>query len=325
MFIVALKGGLGNQLFQYAFARALSVLKNSSFYLDLSWFVKHARSERTYQLDRFNICNNILTLQELENIKNGKVVNISCPGHGVNLQVVNNSIQQFYFDRDNNKEYFIIRDTGEVAPVVVEPKYQYSSEIRDMVLPLWFDGYWQSEKYFQSIWRLLFEEFQLRVIVEGDNLRMAKTIADEPCSVCVHIRRGDAFSNPSSREVHVFIEEEFIHKCMLLVWNKLVSLHCTPHFFIFSDDIKWVKEEFKSAYPFTVVDINDEWKAYYDLYLMSLCKHRILNASTFSWWAAWLAKCRQGNGQVVLAPKKWYHKPELDTKDLLDSSWELIE
>ena len=53
MIISKLQGGLGNQLFQYAYGRALSNKNNIELYLDISWY--KGRIDRKYILDRFNI------------------------------------------------------------------------------------------------------------------------------------------------------------------------------------------------------------------------------------------------------------------------------
>ncbi len=89
-----------------------------------------------------------------------------------------------------------------------------------------------------------------------------------------------------------------------------------PELFVFSDDIAWVQENFKTDIPMMIVpsDIKD----YEAGRLMSLCRHNIIANSTFSWWAAWL---NTNEKKIVIAPKKWFNDPSRDTKEFLPSSW----
>ena len=60
------------------------------------------------------------------------------------------------------------------------------------------------------------------------------------------------------------------------------------HFFVFSDDPQWVRDNLKHNYATTFVDHNNVDKNYEDLRLMSQCKHHIIANGSFSWWGAWL-------------------------------------
>ena len=91
-----------------------------------------------------------------------------------------------------------------------------------------------------------------------------------------------------------------------------------PHFFIFSDDQKWVKDNFKIKYPIAFIDHNASKKDYEDLRLMSLCKHNIIANSSFSWWGAWL---NSNPKKIVIAPKEWFADPSIDTSDLIPPGW----
>ena len=91
-----------------------------------------------------------------------------------------------------------------------------------------------------------------------------------------------------------------------------------PHFYVFSDDLWWCRENFKGQ-EFTIVshDYLGEKCKYY-MKLMSECNHTIIPNSSFAWWAAWLNKNPQ---KIVIAPQKWFNVPERNSKDLLPESW----
>ncbi|MCR4320267.1 MAG: alpha-1,2-fucosyltransferase [Candidatus Brocadiaceae bacterium] len=100
--------------------------------------------------------------------------------------------------------------------------------------------------------------------------------------------------------------------------NIIVEKIKNPHFFVFSDDTGWVKENFKLVNPITVVDHNGPQKAYEDMGLMSLCKHHIIANSSFSWWGAWL--CKNPN-KIVVSPSGWFNDKSLNTNDFIPDGW----
>jgi hypothetical protein len=91
------------------------------------------------------------------------------------------------------------------------------------------------------------------------------------------------------------------------------------HFYIFSDDMDWVKENLFFDFPVTYVTENyKRGKSCEDLYLMSLCKHNIIANSTFSWWGAWLNPNPQ---KVVITPRRWFNDQSYNASDLIPGGW----
>ena len=324
MIITTLKGGLGNQLFQYAVGRALSIHLDTQLRLDISWFRRVTRSNRRYLLDRFNIRNDFITPHELD-------VLLHCDDtyHGAQKvkdlrKVEERNVQQVYFDPSLQKSIELLElkqnFVGNGCVFFSEPHFHFYPYIFNLTGSLYLDGYWQSEKYFKYIEGTLLSEFQLRVKRDPCNSKMVDRILDQPESVSLHVRRGDAITNPESREVHGCPSIRYYRKCIDIMAERLRS----PHFFIFSDDIPWVRENMRLNQPYTVVNCNDEQRCYNDLSLMALCKHHIISASSFSWWGAWLAGKRWNNNPIVLAPEVWFVTQEFNTKDLYLPSWERI-
>lgn len=95
-----------------------------------------------------------------------------------------------------------------------------------------------------------------------------------------------------------------------------------PTFFVFSDDIQFVKEYLPRNVPMVFVDHNDDYSAHEDLRLMSSCHHQIIANSTFSWWGAWL---NPRTDKMVIAPKQWYNTEDSYFPDLLPKTWELVD
>jgi hypothetical protein len=91
-----------------------------------------------------------------------------------------------------------------------------------------------------------------------------------------------------------------------------------PHFFIFSDDMAWCRENLNFSYPVTFVSHPDPVENYLDMYLMSKCCHHIIANSSYSWWGAWL---NSNADKIVVAPHQWFSDPSLSSKDIIPTSW----
>ena len=88
------------------------------------------------------------------------------------------------------------------------------------------------------------------------------------------------------------------------------------HFFIFTNDKEWVRENFKTAGEMTFVDWNSGKNSFRDMELMSCCKHNVIANSSFSWWSAWLNENKE---KEVIAPKVWFEN--IPTPDVWCEGW----
>jgi len=166
MIIVKLIGGLGNQLFQYAIGRRLSLLHNTLLKLDLSWF--RQQENRKYKLHHFSIIENIASDTEIEPFLKGnsrmdrnfnRLVNMLLP-----------SYQQKY---------------------ITEKSVDFDPGFFNFPDDVYLDGYWQSEKYFRDIAPILDKEFVVRSPPDHTNQKILNLVNQEKNPVCIHIRRGD--------------------------------------------------------------------------------------------------------------------------------------
>lgn len=287
MIIVKLKGGLGNQLFQYAVARHLAEIHNTSVKLDISLFKTYKL--HAYSLSPFNIQEKIASQKEIE--------------------------KNFY-----NIPEFIIKIMQKIGKIqyltnsnyICEKFFNYDSDILSLPDNVYLDGYWQSEKYFTAISEIIRSEYSVKQSQFGVDKQVAEKI--KSCdSVCVHVRRG-SYTMPPYNSVHGTCPINYYHDAIRYISNKLQN----PHFFIFSDDPNWTGENLKINHDVTFVNHNDASKDYEDLRLMSQCKHHIIANSTYSWWSAWLC---ENSEKIVIAPKKWFNSGDRDIRDLFPESW----
>ena len=281
--IVKLVGGLGNQMFQYAFAYALSKKLNIETKLDLSWFEEVKTHQnvtaRAFELNVFNIDYEAATKEDLS-----KVIRT----------VKRTKAQRFLYN------VFKIKKYRQIGNCFVEMTMgEFNKKLLSSLDYFYYDGYFQHEKYFKDIREELLKVFSLNIPVDEQNQGVLDEILKTD-SVSLHVRRGDYVTLECAKDFHGTCSIEYYQKAIEYIAKKVKD----PHFFLFSDDIPWVAANLKLEYPCTIVDFNQD-KSWMDLELMKNCKHNIIANSSFSWWGAWL---NQNTQKIVVAPRQWTAK-----------------
>ncbi len=294
MIIVNISGGAGNQLFNYAFGRSLSEFYKVPLKLDITGY-KHDRL-RNYVLTDFNICGDYATPEEVARLKK------TDPG---------SLLSKLHYIREALKP----RDR---RSYIRESSFSFDEKVfgLDMKRDRYFKGRWQSEKYFKAIEGSLRSELELKPALQDDRYRQMGEVIGSAEAVSLHVRRGDYASSKSTNLVHGTCPVEYYRRAVDEIREKAAD----PKFFIFSDDIEWVKQNLDFVGPAEYVS-GRGFSDSQELSLLSLCRHHIISNSTFSWWGAWL--CRDA-GKVVIAPKRWFGYVTNDTKDLLPAGWRAI-
>lgn len=195
---------------------------------------------------------------------------------------------------------------------VVEPSFNYWGEVNNLTGDIYLDGYWQSEMYFREYADEVREDFTFKLPMTKVNAELAKQIS-QVNAVSLHVRRGDYVGNAKTTATHGLCSLDYYRAAILHITDQIDN----PHFFIFSDDIAWVKENLRVDLPHQYIEHNSGSESYNDMRLMSLCQHHIIANSSFSWWGAWLNPSLE---KVVVAPKRWFAN-ETNVQDLLPESW----
>jgi hypothetical protein len=174
-------------------------------------------------------------------------------------------------------------------------------------------GYWQTEKYFNSVRPQLLRDFSFKAKPNAKNTATAKQITSTN-AVSLHVRRGDYASDATTNQFHGLSPLEYYRRAIELVAGKVKA----PHFFVFSDDPQWCKDNLATGHPTTYVTNNDGNTGHEDMRLMVQCQHHIIANSSFSWWGAWLDEKPK---PIVVAPERWFNDPAVDTKDIYAKGW----
>ncbi len=282
MIISYISGGLGNQLFQYATGRCLADLNNTELKLDVSSF-------ESYQLRNFDL--NAFNLR----------ASFATPGEITRLIPSHNFEKAFqYLSPLKKRKYYR------------EKYFHFDDAVLKLGMDVYLKGYFQSEKYFLPIKEKLRNDFSIKKEKPGIAGEFKSQLRDKN-SIAVHIRRGDFSKDDITMHYHGTLPADYYHHAIRLIQSKLPN----PHFYFFSDDIQWVKENLQV--PGAVYVSGEITKNHIeDLYLMSQCRHNIIANSSFSWWGAWL---NNNPDKIVIAPKKWFNKGPKDTQDLIPEGW----
>ncbi len=289
MFYIKLQGGLGNQLFQYAFGLAASRETGHSFALDISRFGKEGPkyTPRHFQLDNFNISASVLPIED------------SARFH----TIVPRMIRKIK-DRLNRKNDHVFNPDN--------------LKVRDRQ---YVEGLWQSDKYFKKYANEIRKEFSLKKPYGVAAKEIANKIQELNSqgveTILVHVRRGDFVTNQASLSLLGVLDNEYFSRGIDTISEKLDN-KSIKHIFVATEDPEWVKQNINFKYDFTIISrpgIED----FEEMMLMSLCKHFVISNSTFSWWSAWLSN---NTNKIVVAPKIWMRgKPEVETSDLVPVEW----
>lgn len=297
MVIVRVQGGLGNQLFQYAIGRAVSIRRGESLCLDLAWF-KHngAHTRRQFLLRR--LCHDRQAIFIDTKIKS-KIYRLGLQLSGLGGR--------------NDSSPIIYEQTPFMCSLDLICR---SRNLRHIYL----DGYWQSYTNFGGYEDQIFSDLDSWLTLHP---RIDSGLEEEMrnCnSVSVHVRRTDYITGG-----HNHITDSYYYNAVREVERRTGEI---PSIFVFSDDPSWVKDNLTFNYEARYVGDGDECRTVDDLLMMSHCRHNIITHSTFSWWASWIGMMRDkrdGRGErIVIAPDVWWKGIPSGQVEVYPTKWVVL-
>lgn len=285
LIVVRIIGGLGNQMFQYAYALALK--KNGyDVKIDVSIFETY-KLHGGYQLENYNISLPNATKIDIDNL--------------VNVSTFEKILKLLF--RIKNKR------------ILKEKQLSYKKELTNPSSHSYIIGYFQCEKYFKDIGNDILKEFTINKKLSSYSKEIKLKIENSLNPISLHVRRGDYISNKKANKVHGTCDIDYYKNSINYFKEKFDNLN----FFIFSDDIEWVKNNLNVENA-VYIEGKEDRIPHEDILLMSLCTHNIIANSSFSWWGAWLNKY---DNKIVVAPKRWFQdiKKEEESKTIVPASW----
>lgn len=296
MIIVQVAGGLGNQLQQYALYRKL-VRMGKEARLDLSWFeqAQFAESGKTKGKNE----KPVVTKRELELRYFDRLVFEAC-----------NDEDRVRLIGDDNLKGKLRRKMFPFTVKHFQESKMYHPEIftfDDMYL----SGYFACEKYYADILYDLREKIQFQKSDNPLNYQMAEEM-ENCCSVSMHIRRGDYLNPENAAMFGNICTESYYESAMTVIKEQMPD----AHFYVFSDDVNYVRGKYTGE-EYTIVDINHGKDSFYDMWLMSKCKHNICANSTFSFWGARL----NGNESKIMIRPTIHKTSQVFVKEEMEELW----
>lgn len=293
MIIVDLSGGLGNQMFQYACARSLSIELN----LPLKVVYGSLASQTIhngYELNR--VFGLELEFATENDIKKNLGFFLSKP-----------ILRKIFSKKPLNNLNF--------QSFLPENSFNYDPSIFSNIKgSVFLQGYWQTEKYFLNHKSQILKDFRFIDLNDEINILVANDIKSHS-SISVHVRRGDYLTNLKAKNIHGHCSLEYYLNAIKFLQDQ----EGESRLFIFSDDPDWVNKNIATRFSdVSVIQHNRGVNSFNDMRLMSMCDHHIIANSSFSWWAAWL---NPSKSKKIIAPKNWFITDKMNTIDLIPSSW----
>lgn len=300
MIFVKMKGRLGNQMFQYAIARAIQV-QNKSQHLVFDWSLVDERHE----MRNDGWCNNLRLFKTA----------LYSDGDEKQLPLVMRvRIRLYHFLRAKGKRLLNVYEAyGQYLFRRGIIMYQnFRKEVYPKAKNIYIEGYYEDSRFFSNIIDELRCEFKPQKSLEEKNKHLYECIVNTE-SICVSIRRGDFFSGANASNIGACCSERYYYNGVDYIREKVPSAVVI----VFSDEIDWVKNHLRFEGEVYYEDGTDNVAE--KLRLMSSCKHFVISNSTFSWWAQQLAT---NEDKIVVAPKKW--RMDNDEYSLLQAGWKLM-
>ena len=269
-----MRGGLGNQMFQYAFGRSLSLELGESVLYCLHDY-KTNKFHNGFEIQNiFNVNVPEVNQNELKKIfgvfNSPRVLNFISRNHALNLFGSKILTEDLNFPPKN------------------------FNKISDSIL----FGYWQSYKYFLFAEEIIRDDFKFKKPLNKVNQNIIDVMKNTN-AVSIHVRRGDYLLANNRNSIHSIQLYEYYKTAIEILNSKLEN----PVYYFFSDDMNWVRANFNSSKKYIYVDHNFGAESYVDMQLMAECKHNVIANSSFSWWGAWL---NDNSNKIVITPKNWF-------------------
>lgn len=305
-----LSGGLGNQMFQFAMAYAMAKRANAKLrlntYLLSEKYRSRLESPREYELPIFRRVAQMRTCAPAFDVE--EFLHFRNPLARTCLRL----------HRFANRFFRLCVHEG--AQLCLDEIFKPAHG-----RPYHIYGFWQSEDYFRDCVGDIRNLFEFPPFTEAQNQKVANMIHD--CgerSVGIHVRRGDYISSPGAFGL--------LGNCCPPSYYERAIRHVQNlpgdgdiAFFVFSDDIPWVRENLSFPGKSVFIDWNCGTNSFRDMQLMSLCRHHVIANSTFSWWGAWLG---EKSDSIVIAPPKWYSNEKQQDKfgnSVVPARWRKIQ
>lgn len=314
---VKMDGRLGNQMFQYAFARNLQKITGGELILDFSSLKLNkaqgimGKDGLENSLEHFNVTP--YKYVDMGNFDASIIPHFQWRIFKFWRKIKPMTKRQWYIEIVEFFDHKILQHFGiiflESANSYRYFKYPALGKNKNYFLRGWFE----SEKYFKTIKNELKIEFTPKYPLPNKFLNLYDRLKNEE-SICVTIRRGD-FTHSAYSSRYLVCSKNYYYKGIEFIRSRYNNALC----FICSDDLEWCRNNIRVEG--NVLFEPDGLTIWDKLRIMSACHHFVISNSTFSWWCQYLS---DNPNKIVVAPKTWrnvFPKPH----DIYQKEWIILE
>ena len=274
MRLIKVTGGLGNQMFIYAFYLRMKK-RFSGVRIDLSDMM-HYKVHYGYEMHK------VFGLPHTEFCINQKLKKV---------------IEFLFF-----KTILERKQKGSMKPYTCKYFWPF----------IYFKGFYQAEKYFEDIKDEVRQAFTFDLSrANAKSLEMMKRMDADENAVSIHIRRGDYLLPKHWEAIGRICQLPYYRNAISALESRVKN----PVYYVFSEDLEWVKQNLKLEHA-VYIDWNKGEDSWQDMMLMSQCRHHVICNSTFSWWGAWLNPRKD---KFVRAPERWTR--DADSREIVPEEW----
>lgn len=302
--IVKIRNGLGNQMFQYAIGRKLSVLNKCELKFDFFEFDFEKKNHEGIELNlyRFNIKGEFASINEIEQLKIKESKRIK----NRLVRSLNNRLKkQISFYTFYKKSH-------------IKDNWNNSLNVLKAHPPCYLEGDWSNIAYFDDIKNILQKELSLKDELKNNHFSdVLNEISHSKNSVAIHFRRKYALF-PDANRIFGVLDLDYYYRAL----EYMKQMNGELELYVFADDVSWAKENFKPNAPMKIIERSKYLTDAHDWELMKCCKNQIISNSTYSWWAAYLNPNKK---KRVIMPEVWYADPKFQKKyekgHLIPQNW----
>ena len=274
---IQLSGGLGNQLFQYAVARAISIKYKIPLAVDeWSGFVRDAQYRRQFELGRLSIDVRRPSARALAALW----------------------IRRSWISIFDKKAPSIFSRTW-FGDFYYETEFNYHPALLNTPIHrlTWLIGYWQSPLYFNNYKKTLHSELMPPTPTNNIFLNMGFEMKNSE-SVALGLRLYEESDNPANHAKAGQLKSAYdLNKTIAL----LITQRPNSRFFIFCTHRTPLIKELQLPKNSVLVTGEDGYSDSLDcLWLLTQCKHHIFTNSSFYWWGAWLSEAVHPNTEQLI-------------------------
>jgi hypothetical protein len=304
---VVLTGGLGNQLFQYAFALHLSKILCCRVLLSQGLGVPRSTIPGKADIDFYHLDENIeLEFPRLADPIRRKFLNF------VHVKALQKN--DGYLGKNANRMYRFITSLVlsifdmKITRISVSDDLGFVENPRS-VESRYHIGYFQTFRYLADL-DIIGQLKNLELVSMGSELSLLNRESRTEKPLVLHVRLTDYLLHPTFGTVDLEYYEQAIK-----IAKKNFDF---GKIWVFSDDISMAKSKLKFLEHENVRYISEvDNSPAATLEAMRLGHNYIIANSTFSWWSAMLSRDPRAN---VIAPEPWFSSMA-DPKDLIPPNW----